>query len=168
MPAEDAPAKYVIDVHRKFERHITHMGCLNFRATLIATMPEFNEYCVNAIKHNATTKFGEYPSRKLVIDPKSRVTTVDVTKVEHAITPALKSRTMGLLVRCSDEENASVAASRTAACAPNRSIVRKMKVSETDMWPLALGMGMVIREPMITVISTKTTSRRSSCARGSE
>ena len=48
-PAADAPAKYVIDVHKKFFRQEDQTLSPAFKAVLIATRIELPKYCTTAI-----------------------------------------------------------------------------------------------------------------------
>ena len=83
---------------------------------------------------------------------------------ESAPHPALNRMVDGFLLNRREERSASAPASRTAASLPYRSRVRKMKVSEIEIWELNRGIGMIIRELMRSVIPMMIAKRVSSAA----
>lgn len=89
-------------------------------------------------------------------------------KAEQKPQPALKSMVSGFLLNRREERNASAPARSTAASPPYNNRVRKIKVSEMEIWELKRGIGMMIRELMRSVIPTmiaKRVSRRSTLRR---
>ena len=121
-------------------------------ATLTATMPEFKTYWTMAITQTAMMKFGEY--EPLIFRVGKRFWRVDeVMKVATAITAVLKSTTFGFLVKRIDEQRASAAARITAASTPNKKMLRKINVSDTETWPRAPGILIVILDPIAMVTS---------------
>ena len=82
-------------------------------------------------------------------------------KVEQAITHMLKRIVATFLLKRTDEQSPSAAASRVAASRLNSRIARNTKVSETEIRPFTLGIWIVILAPTQTVIAVRKRKRRS-------
>ena len=94
-----------------------------------------------------------------------------VTNVEQAIIAELKTIVSGLmwiafLLKRIDEQRASAAANKTATSLPYIKMIRKKKVSETEMWPLMRGILTVRRELIVIVKIVSARKRMSSRATG--
>src|SRR4051794_15823861 len=108
MPAAEAPAKYVIDVQRKFSLHICQIGRLYRSATLTATKPELHRYWTKAIRQMAAIYCDVFPTRKRG-GPKKKRTVQTVTKVETANTAMLNNSVVRVFDRRQDAGTASTA-----------------------------------------------------------
>src|SRR5438128_820941 len=119
IPAANAPAKYVIEVQRKFVCHVFQTGSPALSATPNAISPEFAAYCIKPItlraKRNATEKSSAVKTR---IDPNNDLSVIPVAKVAQRNTAVLKAIKSFFLVIRSEERKASVPASITDASTP--------------------------------------------------
>src|SRR5205085_3815542 len=100
------------------------------------------------------------------IEPKQSRNVQTVRKVEHAMTAALKKIVLNFRLEWMVEQIPSIAASNIAASPPYSNIVRKMKVSETVIWPPMRGMITAVREP--TVAKKTANIRKARLIRTSE
>ena len=106
--------------------------------------------CVKAITANATKKslkFSPCPCNWLSVYSPNDFRLKTTTVVESAIAAALKKTVIFLLQKRHDEQKASIAAKTIAISPPYKINARKIKVSETEMCDLNLGISNVIREP---------------------
>src|SRR6266576_1557968 len=95
------------------------------------------------------------------IEPNHKRIVQTVRKVVQAMTAELNVMVMAFRLKLKDEQNASAAAKRTAASPPYSSMVRKMRVSETEICELRRGIGIERREPSPSVIPINNMKRRS-------
>src|SRR5205085_2200230 len=100
------------------------------------------------------------------IGPKQSRNVQTVRQVEQAMTAALKKIVLDFRLEWIVEQIPSMAASKIAASPPYSSIVKKMKVSETVIWPPMRGMTTAVREP--TVAKKTANSRKARLIRASE
>src|SRR6266403_1087671 len=111
---------------------------------------------------SALTKLAErLSSGSPTIEPNHKRMVQTVRKVVQAMTAELNVIVMTLRLKLKDEQKASAAAKRTAASPPYSSMVRKMSVSETEIWELRRGIGIERRDPNPSVITANNTKRRS-------
>src|SRR5207237_8546990 len=89
-----------------------------------------------------------------------------IMKLEHAMSAAWKRIVLDFRLEWIVEQIPSMAASKIAASPPYSSIVRKMKVSETVIWPPMRGMITAVREP--TVAKKTANIRKARLIRTSE
>src|SRR2546421_12928079 len=80
-------------------------------------------------------------------------------KVAQAMTPPLKKCVRGCRPIRAEAQTASAVASRIATSPPNNSSDKKMKVSETEMCALTLGIGMLRRGPIRNVAKGRNKKR---------
>src|SRR5205823_1704173 len=91
-PAANAPAKYVIEVQRKFVCHVFQTGSPALSATANAISPELAPYCIKPITLRATRKTTEKSSAvKTRIDPNNDLSVIPVAKVAQRNTAVLKA-----------------------------------------------------------------------------
>ena len=101
------------------------------------------------------------PCGSAVIVPKQNRSVQTVRKVVLAITAELKVIVIAFLLKVKDEQKASAAASRIAASPPQSIMVKKMRVSETEICELRRGIGIERRDPRPSVIRASSRKRRS-------
>src|SRR6266536_3854416 len=167
-PAAEAPARYVNEVQRKFLRQVDQIGSPAFSAEFVAIRIELLAYCTMAIKHNITTKSAELIPLAVSGCLNESFRAVKVRKVETAITAELKKCVLIFLLIRSEEKRASAVATITAASPPNSKSVRKIKVSETEMWACTRGIWIVTRDPTTIVTTASSKKRKSSSLNGNE
>src|ERR1051326_542374 len=121
IPAEDAPAKWVIEVQRYFLRQVVHRGSFALSDVCAAAMVQFATYWTSAITQSAATKVAEKSPRvSSRVSPKSSRSTSTVMKVEQAISAALK-RLVNIVngrLHSRDAAKTSAVASSTAVSPP--------------------------------------------------
>src|SRR5687768_169445 len=116
VAAADAPAKYVIDVHRKLSFHICRIGFFARRATQIATIPELRMYWVIPITQIAATQSASNDDwANSVIGPKINRRHQTVPNVDKTKTATLKENVSFVFETLYDETTESMAASRMPA-----------------------------------------------------
>src|SRR5262244_363503 len=90
IPAAKAPAKYVIEVHRKLLRHICQTDLSAPKAVPVATNTELAMYWTTAMTESATTYSCREMACQMVVSTNESRNTQTVMKVAEAITAALK------------------------------------------------------------------------------
>src|SRR5947209_1194039 len=121
MPAEEAPAKYVIEVQRYFLRQVVQSGSFALKEVCTAAIVQLATYCASAITQSAATKVAEKsPRESSPAPPKKSRSTSTVMSVEQAIIAALKKlvNIVNGLLQSREAANTSAAASSTAVSPP--------------------------------------------------
>jgi hypothetical protein len=116
---------------------------------------------VHANIERAITKSAECPSWKSE-DRQKSCKAEAVRYVEQAITHMLKRMVVTFLLKRTEEQRPSAAASRIAASLLNSKIAKNTKVSETEISPFTLGIWTVILAPTMTERAVRSRNRRSS------
>src|SRR3989440_366126 len=121
IPAEEAPAKYVVEVQRYFLRQVVHSGSFALSDVWTAAIVQLATYWTRAITQSAATNVAEKsPCGRASMRPKRSRRTSTVTSVEQAIIAALKrlvNMLNGFLPR-REAANNSAAARSTATSPP--------------------------------------------------